>query len=148
MQKASSVEPSLVYSGVTYRAMWISDVEVAQYESSKDDLIFFRALTSTSLAKGVAAAFAEKSWKQKGKQGMKLMMHIDCSTLPTDVVCVRPMSIKKFSVFAGEEEILLPLLSGFKVVNVQRSADSWLEVHLNLAFLMPDMTAAFIYAFL
>ncbi|CAE7497348.1 unnamed protein product [Symbiodinium natans] len=148
MQKAAVAEPSLAFSGMTYRAMWVSDSEVAQYEASKDDFIFFRAFTSTSRDKQKAADFAERSWCKKGKRGMKLMMRIDCSTLDAGVSCVRPMSIMKFSAFAHEQEVLIPLLSGFQVVSVQRRGEFWLEVRLKLAFLMPDMTAAFIYAFL
>jgi len=76
------------------------------------------------------------------------MLKIDLSSLGSDVQCVRPLYIKKFSKFPSEEEVLIPLLAGFRIQSVSSNTDDWVRVNLELAFAMPDVTAAFIYAFI
>eukprot|EP00927_Polykrikos_kofoidii_P039118 TRINITY_DN33549_c0_g1_i1.p1 TRINITY_DN33549_c0_g1~~TRINITY_DN33549_c0_g1_i1.p1 ORF type:complete len:573 (-),score=91.08 TRINITY_DN33549_c0_g1_i1:93-1811(-) len=147
MQVTSVNNPELVYSGTSYRAMWVSDEEISQYENSKDQIIFFRAFTSSSTNRARAVPFAERSWAKK-RTGKKVMLEIDCSSLDASLNCIRPLKIQKFSKFPGEEEVLIPLLTGYMVAGVTSESNNWVHVHLRLVFAMPDMTAAFMYAFI
>jgi len=141
MQSAQRQRKELAFAGTSYRAMCISDEQVQEYESKVGDLIFFRAFTSTSTLQAAAADFANGKFSGSGK---KLMLELDCSNPKCQF---RPLDIAPFSVFRHEQEILVPLMTGFKIISVASEPNNWLRVRLELDT-VADCSAAFIYAFI
>merc|ERR1712217_793324 len=130
MQVALHQDDSIGFYGTVYRGKFVTDEEVKQYQNSIGDLVFFRGFESSSLGRATAESFAETSWRKNQGEGKKLLLEIDCN--PEVELDMCPIYVKRFSADQSEEEVLFPLLAGFKIESCDLGGD-WLRVRLKLA---------------
>merc|ERR1712224_750442 len=141
MYIASVLHPDKKFSGLCFRGFAVTPEEAKEYENTQGKVIFFRSFASTSTSVDVAEDFASDGVGKNGRT-KRVITEIDCSKVKE--LGIAPLSIKDFSYFSDEDEVLMPLLSGFHVREVVASADE-IRLKLDLQTTMSDITAAFIY---
>lgn len=140
LRVALSNDSQLKWNKKVFRGLVVTDEELAEIKRSIDKFVCFRSFTSTSTSEIEAREFM-------GETGNKVLMEIDCSAVSSDIVCTPPILISKFSGFEDEMEVLLQPLACLKVAKVQERSDETI-VQMTLVAGLPEMPAAFMYAFM
>lgn len=146
MGTAALQQPDLVSYATVYRGQYIEPQQVAVHMEKVGDVVFFRAFTSTSTDEQEARKFGMDVHRSK------VLYEIDCTPLRNNEKlrksAIPPLLLHSFSAFPNEQEVLLPLFASFKLVSCDKEAEGWLRVKLELTWTPPDVSAAFIYAFI